>query len=105
MLFHAPGETTGGRTKGREQAGKSTDRPNLVFGGDVHVVWEFCRYFDVEPRIIPLQRGKSQLNSIAGDVGRDVSLGGAEAALRNAVRQLAASYRRPSRRSTASRSG
>jgi glutamate decarboxylase len=77
-LFHAPGETTGARTQGsseaimlgalslkwkwrarREQAGKATDRPNLVFGGDVHVVWEkFCRYFDVEPRIIPLQRDK-----------------------------------------------
>src|SRR6058998_3787874 len=43
----------------REQAGKGTDRPNLVFGGDVHVVWEkFCRYFDVEPRIIPLQPDK-----------------------------------------------
>jgi glutamate decarboxylase len=43
----------------REQAGKDTSRPNLVFGGDVHVVWEkFCRYFDVEPRIIPLQRDK-----------------------------------------------
>jgi glutamate decarboxylase len=74
-LFHAPGETTGARTQGsseaimlgalslkwkwrarREAAGKSTDRPNLIFGGDVHVVWEkFCRYFDVEPRIIPLQ--------------------------------------------------
>src|SRR4051794_34998511 len=74
-LFHAPGETTGTRTQGsseaimlgalslkwkwrgrREAAGKATDRPNLVFGGDVHVVWEkFCRYFDVEPRIIPLQ--------------------------------------------------
>jgi glutamate decarboxylase len=77
-LFHAPGETTGARTQGsseaimlgalslkwkwrerREQAGKDTTRPNLVFGGDVHVVWEkFCRYFDVEPRIIPLQRDK-----------------------------------------------
>jgi glutamate decarboxylase len=74
-LFHAPGETTGTRTQGsseaimlgalslkwkwrarREKAGLSTDRPNLVFGGDVHVVWEkFCRYFDVEPRIIPLR--------------------------------------------------
>jgi glutamate decarboxylase len=43
----------------REAAGKPTDRPNLVFGGDVHVVWEkFCRYFDVEPRIIPLQPHK-----------------------------------------------
>ena len=74
-LFHAPGETTGTRTQGsseaimlgalslkwkwrarREKAGQGTERPNLVFGGDVHVVWEkFCRYFDVEPRIIPLQ--------------------------------------------------
>jgi glutamate decarboxylase len=77
-LFHAPGPTTGTRTQGsseaimlgalslkwkwrarREAAGLSTDRPNLVFGGDVHVVWEkFCRYFDVEPRIIPLQDDK-----------------------------------------------
>jgi len=77
-LFHAPGETTGARTQGsseaimlgalslkwkwrarREAAGKPTDRPNLVFGGDVHVVWEkFCRYFDVEPRIVPLSPGK-----------------------------------------------
>src|SRR3954447_6489937 len=74
-LFHAPGDTTGTRTQGsseaimlgalslkwkwrarREEAGKPIDRPNLVFGGDVHVVWEkFCRYFDVEPRIIPLR--------------------------------------------------
>jgi glutamate decarboxylase len=43
----------------READGKPTDTPNLVFGGDVHVVWEkFCRYFDVEPRIVPLQAGK-----------------------------------------------
>jgi glutamate decarboxylase len=77
-LFHAPGETTGARTQGsseaimlgalslkwkwrerREQAGKDMGSPNLVFGADVHVVWEkFCRYFDVEPRIIPLQKDK-----------------------------------------------
>jgi glutamate decarboxylase len=77
-LFHAPGPTTGTRTQGsseaimlgalslkwkwrarREAARKDTSRPNLVFGGDVHVVWEkFCRYFDVEPRIIPLQPDK-----------------------------------------------
>ena len=45
--------------KRREAAGASTSSPNLVFGGDVHVVWEkFCRYFDVEPRIVPLQPGK-----------------------------------------------
>src|SRR3954466_14780341 len=77
-LFHAPGPTTGARTQGsseaimlgalslkwnwrtrRAAAGLATDRPNLVFGGDVHVVWEkFCRYFDVEPRIVPLSAGK-----------------------------------------------
>ncbi|MFZ1924534.1 MAG: glutamate decarboxylase, partial [Solirubrobacteraceae bacterium] len=43
----------------RQAEGKAIDRPNLVFGGDVHVVWEkFCRYFDVEPRIVPLARDK-----------------------------------------------
>src|SRR5262245_28197151 len=77
-LFHAPCETTGARTQGsseaimlgalslkwnwrkrREAACESTTNPNLIFGGDVHVVWEkFCRYFDVEPRIVPLQPGK-----------------------------------------------
>ena len=77
-LFHAPGETTGCRTQGsseaimlgalslkwkwkerREAANLPVDKPNLVFGGDVHVVWEkFCRYFDVEPRIVPLAEGK-----------------------------------------------
>jgi len=77
-LFHAPGETTGTRTQGsseaimlgalclkwkwrdrRRQAGLDDARPNLVFGGDVHVVWEkLCRYFDVEPRIIPLRPDK-----------------------------------------------
>ena len=45
--------------KRREAASQSTSSPNLVFGGDVHVVWEkFCRYFDVEPRIVPLQKDK-----------------------------------------------
>jgi glutamate decarboxylase len=74
-LYHAPGETAGCRTQGsseaimlgalslkwkwrerREAEGSSVERPNLVFGGDVHVVWEkFCRYFDVEPRIVRLK--------------------------------------------------
>jgi glutamate decarboxylase len=77
-LYNAPGETTGCRTQGsseaimlgalslkwkwkerREAAGKGVDKPNLVFGGDVHVVWEkFCRYFDVEPRIVRLREDK-----------------------------------------------
>jgi glutamate decarboxylase len=76
-LYHAPGETTGARCQGsseaimlgalaqkwrwrkqREAAGLDTTKPNLVFGADVHVVWDkFCRYFDVEPRQIPLRPG------------------------------------------------
>jgi glutamate decarboxylase len=36
--------------------GKPTDRPNLVTGENVQVCWEkFCRYWDVEPRLVPLE--------------------------------------------------
>src|SRR3954469_14100136 len=43
----------------RTAAGKPVDRPNLVYGADVHVVWDkFCRYFEVEPREVPLARGR-----------------------------------------------
>ncbi len=39
----------------RRAAGLPTDRPNLVMGINVQVCWEkFCRYFDVEPRQVPL---------------------------------------------------
>jgi glutamate decarboxylase len=77
-LFNAPGRTTGARCQGsseaimlgalaakwrwrkaREGAGKDQAKPNLVYGRDVHVVWDkFCRYFDVEPRTVPLTPGK-----------------------------------------------
>ena len=76
-LFHAPAQTTGARCQGsseaimlgalaqkwrwrkrREASGLDAGKPNLVFGADVHVVWDkFCRYFDVEPRQIPLGPG------------------------------------------------
>jgi glutamate decarboxylase len=82
-LFNAPGKTTGARTQGsseaimlgalnlkwnwkkrQEAAGKPTDKPNLIYGGDVHVVWDkFCRYFDVEPRIVPLAEGKYTIDA------------------------------------------
>src|SRR3954452_19688206 len=36
-------------------AGKPTDRPNLVMGANVQVCWDkFCRYWDVEPRLVPM---------------------------------------------------
>jgi glutamate decarboxylase len=39
----------------REAARLSTDSPNMVMGSNVQVVWEkFCRYWDVEPRYVPV---------------------------------------------------
>jgi glutamate decarboxylase len=82
-LWHAPeGETaTGCSTTGSSEAvmlaalalkwrwrermraaGKPTDRPNLVTGANVQVCWEkFCRYWDVEPRLVPLEGDKLHL--------------------------------------------
>jgi glutamate decarboxylase len=43
----------------REAAGTSTDKPNLILGSNVQVVWEkFCRYWDVEARYIPVHEGR-----------------------------------------------
>jgi glutamate decarboxylase len=45
----------------RERAGKDwrRRRPNLVMGSNVQVVWEkFCRYFDVEPRYLPVEKDR-----------------------------------------------
>ncbi|OZC59652.1 glutamate decarboxylase [Rhodococcus sp. 06-621-2] len=80
-LFHAPGldpedskSATGVSTIGSSEAvmlaglalkwrwreGRSdTSRPNLVLGSNVQVVWEkFCRYFDVEPKYLPVEPGR-----------------------------------------------
>jgi glutamate decarboxylase len=40
----------------RQAAGKPADRPNLVMGINVQVCWEkFCRYWEVEPRLVPME--------------------------------------------------
>ncbi len=79
-LFHAPvdGDAVGASTIGsseavmlgglamkwkwrqrREAAGLPTDKPNLVLGSNVQVVWEkFCRYWDVEPRYVPVTKDR-----------------------------------------------
>jgi glutamate decarboxylase len=42
--------------------GRPTDRPNLVTGANVQVCWEkFCRYWDVEPRLVPLEGDRLHL--------------------------------------------
>ena len=45
-------------------AGKATDRPNLVTGANVQVCWEkFCRYWDVEPRLVPMEGSRYHLDA------------------------------------------
>jgi len=40
----------------RRAAGLPTDKPNMVMGANVQVCWEkFCRYWEVEPRFVPLE--------------------------------------------------
>ncbi len=75
-LWHAPGhgQATGCSTTGSSEAAMlaglalkwrwrsrrpsdqlTPERPNLVMGANVQVCWEkFCRYFDVEPRLVPV---------------------------------------------------
>jgi glutamate decarboxylase len=46
----------------RRAAGRPTDRPNLVMGANVQVCWEkFCRYWDVEPRLVPVSADHTHL--------------------------------------------
>jgi glutamate decarboxylase len=76
-LWHAPygaeavGTSTTGSSEGcmlaglalkrrwqqaRRQAGQPTDRPNIVMGANVQVVWEkFANYWEVEPRYVPCE--------------------------------------------------
>ncbi|WP_330925604.1 glutamate decarboxylase [Candidatus Sororendozoicomonas aggregata] len=52
------------RTK-RKTQGLEYNRPNIVFGADVHTCWEkFARYFDVEMRRIPLQPDRYTINGV-----------------------------------------
>ncbi len=48
--------------KRRQAAGLDTSRPNLVMGSNVQVCWEkFCRYWQVEPRMVPMEEGRLHL--------------------------------------------
>jgi glutamate decarboxylase len=83
-LWHAPhGEAVGCSTTGsseacmlggmallwrwrarRKAAGLDAGRPNLVMGSNVQVCWEkFCRYWEVEPRYVPMERGRLHLGA------------------------------------------
>ena len=46
------------------EANKPADRPNLVTGTNVQVCWEkFCRYWDVEPRLVPMEGDRLHLGA------------------------------------------
>ncbi len=82
-LWHAPasGAATGCSTTGsseacmlggmallwrwrarRAAAGQPASAPNLVMGTNVQVCWEkFCRYWQVEPRLVPMEPGRLHL--------------------------------------------
>jgi len=43
----------------KKRAGRGPGQPNIVFGADAHVCWDkFARYFEVEPRIIPMEKDR-----------------------------------------------
>jgi glutamate decarboxylase len=46
----------------RHAAGSPASRPNLVMGTNVQVCWDkFCRYWQVEPRFVPMVPGRLHL--------------------------------------------
>jgi glutamate decarboxylase len=48
----------------RRAAGKPLDRPNIVMGINVQVCWEkFARYWDVEPRTVPMEGDRYHLSA------------------------------------------
>jgi glutamate decarboxylase len=50
--------------KKMESQGKSTQKPNLVMGINVQVCWEkFARYWDIEPRYVPIEEGRYHLSA------------------------------------------
>jgi glutamate decarboxylase len=53
------------RWRARQRAaGAPADRPNIVMGVNVQVCWEkFARYWDVEPRLVPMAAGRTHLTA------------------------------------------
>jgi glutamate decarboxylase len=48
----------------QKAAGKPADQPNMVMGANVQVCWEkFCRYWDVEPRLVPMEGTRYHMNA------------------------------------------
>ncbi len=51
--------------KRREAKGKPCGKPNIVYGADAHVCWDkFAKYFDIEPRIIPMEPDRFAITAV-----------------------------------------
>ena len=49
----------------RRAQGRPVDQPNIVMGTNVQVCWEkFCKYWDVEPRYVPMEPGRLHLRGL-----------------------------------------
>ena len=47
----------------RRRPASPTDRPNLIVGANVQVCWhKFCRYWDVEPKEVPIRKGETTMH-------------------------------------------
>ena len=49
--------------KGLQAAGKTVGQPNLILSGDAQICWKkFCRYWEIEPRFVPLEKDRYHLD-------------------------------------------
>lgn len=47
----------------QKHLGKKNDKPNIVMGINAQICWEkFCKYWDVEPRFVPMVEGRYHLD-------------------------------------------
>jgi len=59
-----------------------TRRPNLVMGANVQVCWEkFCRYWEVEPRLVPMEGDRFHLDAASAAAAVDENTIGVVAVL------------------------
>ena len=63
LAGHGAQAPLGGQGHGRG-GDLNTRKPNLVMGANVQVCWEkFCRYWDVEPRTVPMEGERFHLDA------------------------------------------
>ncbi|WP_119343062.1 glutamate decarboxylase [Facilibium subflavum] len=48
----------------RKKQGKDASKPNIIMGSNVQICWDkFARYFDVEPKIIPMHKDRYHITA------------------------------------------